>query len=311
VIEWRGMRLGTTPFAMPASGGARGEIRALARTADPQAIAIGANGRIVFQMQEDTLQVIEILPLENRSEKMFDPSPGAIEIPLPQGFVSAEVQETDRKMEVRQNHGIAVHGLIPPKSAAVGTNPHDGGQEVEFGFVLPYHGETRDFVQPMPNGIGPFTLITQEIPGLTVTGTGVGPRQERELNGRKFWVMPVESVSPGGTLEMTLHGLPSSDSSGQYIAGGLALALIGGAIAFGRRPGSEARKTGGRPGRGAEDEQARLVDRREALFSALVSLESEARAAGGLPPAERRKQLVGELEQVYRQLAAQAEQRAA
>jgi hypothetical protein len=308
VVDWHGIRLGTTPFAMPESGGARADVRALGRTSDPKVITLGANGRIVVQMHEDTLQLLEILPLENTSDRMFDPGPGAVEIPLPEGFVGAEAQEGEHKVEVRQNHGVAVHGPIPPKRSLLRANPRETGQEIEFGFVLPYHGDTREFAQPMPNGIGPFTLITQEINGLSVSGPGVGAREERQLGGRKYWVMPVEAVPPGGTLTFTLHGLPATDATARYVAGVLALLLVAAAVAFGRRPSQ-----GGRAARaaGGDEARGRLIDRREALFSALVTLEQEARAASAAPPAERRKQLVGELEQVYRQLAAADEQRAA
>ena len=312
VVEWHGMRLGTSPFAMPAEGGARAEIRALTRTADPKVITIGPGGRIVVQMHEDGLQLLEMLPLENTSDKMFDPGPGAIEIPLPQGFVGAEGQEGEHKIEIRQNHGVAVHGVFPPKSAIVAANPRESGQEVAFGFALPYQGDTREVSQVMPNGIGPFTLITQQVKGfdLTVTGPGVGAREERVLGGIKYWIMPVAGVPPGGTLALTLHGLPARDATGRNVAGALALALVAGAFWFGRRP-RRGGKSAGRPGRGTDEERARLIDRREALFGALVTFESEAVAAGGAAPGERRKQLVGELEQVYRQLAALDEQRAA
>ena len=197
VLEWHGMRLGTAPFPMPESAGARAEIRALGRTADPAVMTIGAGGRVIIQMHEDNLQFLEMFPLENSSDKMFDPGPGALELPLPQGFVGAEAQESDRKIDVRQNHGMAVHGVFAPKRSTVGTSAKNAGNEVVFGFVLPYHGDTRAFAQPMPNGIGSFTLITEQIPGLTVTGPGIGERQERELGGRKYWVMPVRGDRAG------------------------------------------------------------------------------------------------------------------
>ncbi len=223
VLEWHGMRLGTAPFPMPESGGARAEIRALGHTSDPSVMTIGSGGRVIVQMHEGNLQFLEMFPLENRSDKMFDPSPGAIEIPLPRGFVSAEAQESDRKVDVRQNHGMAVHGVFAPQRSILGTTAKNAGQEVVFGFVLPYHGETRAFSQPMPNGIGTFTLITEQIPGLTVTGPGIGERQDRELGGRKYWVMPGEPIAPGGILEFTLSGLPSTNSTGRTVAGILAL----------------------------------------------------------------------------------------
>ncbi len=298
VLEWHGMRLGTAPFPMPESGGARAEIRALGHTSDPSVMTIGSGGRVIVQMHEDNLQFLEMFPLENRSDKMFDPSPGAIEIPLPKGFVSAEAQESDRKIDVRQNHGMAVHGAFSPQRAILNTTAKNAGQEVVFGFVLPYHGETRAFSQPMPNGIGTFTLITEQIPGLTVTGPGIGERQDRELGGRKYWVMPGEPIAPGGVLEFTLNGLPSTDSTGRNVAGILTLMLIAGAFAFGRRP------KGGGGGVDVASERERLVDRRESTFAELIALERGARDKGATAPADRRKQLVGKLEQIYRDIAA-------
>jgi len=309
VIDWHGLRLNTAPFGMPDSGGARAEIRALARTGDPSAVTIGAGGRIVVQMHEDTLQILEFLPLENTSDKMFDPGPGAFEIPLPTGFVSAQPQENERKIEVRQNHGMAVHGPIVPKRSQLGVSDAERqANEVVFAFVLPYHGDTHVFSQPAPNGIGALTLITdQKLEGLTVSGAGVGTREERTVGGRKYWVMPVAAVPAGGAVTFTLSGLPSNESWGSTFAGVLSLALIGSAIAFGRRPKVGARGKQESPGH----VRARLIDRREALFSELVALERTARAAGTPTPADQRRQLVARLEQTYQDIAALDEPRAA
>ncbi len=163
----------------------------------------------------------------------------------------------------------------------------------------------------MPNGIGPFTLITEQIPGLTVSGPGIGARQERELGGRKYWVMPGDQIAPGGVLEFTMNGLPATDSTGRNVAGVLALLLIGGAVAFGRRPKAGKGGSKGSHGDDEADERDRLVDRREETFAELVTLERKAREGGGAAPADRRKQLVTRLEQIYRDLAALDEQRAA
>jgi hypothetical protein len=313
VIEWKGMRLGTIPFGMPEQGGARAEIRAFTRTNDPKIVTIGEGARIVVQLREDRLEILEMLPLENGSDKMFDPGVGAIEIPLPTGFVGASPgnRNGEHKLEVRQGHGIAVHGVIPPKRAILGANPRETGHEVEFGFVLPYDGDSKEFAQPMPNGIGGFTLITEQIRGLTVTGKGVGARQERELGGHKYWLMPMEGVPPGGTLTFTLNGLPALDATGRGVAGALVLGLVASAFAFGRRPNAGKAGKGGNKHGSVEDERSRLIDKREALFTSLVGLEREARSGGAAAPPDRRMQLVGELEQVYRRLAALEEQRAA
>jgi len=302
VIDWHGLRLNTSPFAMPEASGAAATIRALPRTGDPSVVTIGAGGRIVLEMHEDALQVLELLPLENNSDKMFDPGPGAFEIPLPKGFTGAQAMaDNQRRLDVRQNHGVAAHGPIVPKALRLPTEASDRENEVAFGFVLPYHGDTHEFVQPAPNGIGSVTLIIdQKLRTLGATGPGVGARREQLFGGRKYWAIPIAGVSRGGALTFTLTGLPSNEGPGQIVAGVLALALILAAIVFARRPGSGARG----PHRTATEERKRLVDRRETLFAELVSLERAARTGAGAPRDEQRRQLVGRLEQVYQDIAA-------
>jgi hypothetical protein len=303
VTDWRGLHIGTEPFAMPDDSGVRAEVHALERTDDPKVIAVGEGARIILQFREDTQQFLEMLPLENTSAKMFDPGPGALEIPLPQGFTGAEAQEGGRKVEVRQNHGMAAHGTISPKRALGEADAKAAGNEISFGFVLPYEGSSKEFEQSMPNGIGLYTLIHEQIPGLSITGPGVGARESRELNGHKYWVMPGSAVPPGGVLRFTVTGLPSTDHTGRTISGALVLALIGAAIAFGRRSPQAGRKSG--PG-----ERGRLEARREALFSDLVAVEGAARSGASTATPERRRELVAKLEGVYQQLAALDETRA-
>jgi hypothetical protein len=304
VADWHGQHIGTEPFALPEDMGVRAEVHALERTSDPSVVTIGEGARVILQLREDTQQFLEMLPLENTSKKMFDPSPGALEIPLPQGFTGAEAGESgNRKLEVRANHGMAVHGPISPKASLGDGDAKASGNEVTFGFVLPYRGGTKDFEQPMPNGIGLFTLIHEQIPGLAITGPGVGAREARELGGKKYWVMPGSAIPAGGVLRFTVTGLPSTDHTGRVIAGLLTLALMGAAIAFGRRPRNEARKAGA-------SERERLEARREALFSDLMGVERAARSGAVAATPERRRELVAKLEGVYQQLATLDEPRA-
>jgi hypothetical protein len=309
VIEWHGLRLNTAPFGMPETGGARATIRALTRTADPSAITIGQGARIVVQMAEDRLQILEFLPLENTSDKMFDPGPGALEIPLPTGFTGAQPQENDRKIDVRPEHGIAVHGPIVPRRSQLGESASERqADEVVFGFEVHYYGDSFAFKQPVPNGIGPFTLITdQKVAGLTLSGPGVGAREERVLNGRKYWMMSGSAVPPGGAITFTINGLPSTDTSGRITAGILSVLLIIATFVFARKPGgaSASKRTT------AEEQRARLKETREALYADLVAMERTARAAGVPAPVDRREQLVRRLEEVYQEIAALNESRAA
>jgi hypothetical protein len=254
-------------------------------------------------MREDSLQFLEILPLENKSDKLFDPGPGAVEIPLPSEFTGAEAGQSDRKIEIRKGLGVAIHGPISPKKALGGVDAKGAGNEVTFGFVLPYSGTTREFVQPMPNGLGLPTLITEQLPGLELSGPGVGARESREVNGRKYWVMPGTAVAPGGELRFTVTGLPSLDHSGRNIALVLAVGLLLAGIFFSLKPRGDAHAA-------VAAERDKLTARRETLFAELVAVERQARAGALGATPERRRELVAKLEGVYQQLAALEEQRA-
>ena len=164
VIDWKGLRLNTVPFGMPESGGARAEIRALARTADPAAITIGAGGRIVVQMREDTLQILEFLPLENTSDKMFDPGPGAFEIPLPGGFVGAQAagQRTQGRGPAEPRHGRARPDR-PQAFAADRVRQRAQGQRsgVRVRAALPWR-HARLLTAGAERNRRPLTLITDQ-----------------------------------------------------------------------------------------------------------------------------------------------------
>ena len=194
--------------------------------------------------------------------------------------------------------GIAVHGLIPPRRPQQ-TDPNSKSpDEVTFGFTMPATGSTRSFEQRFPNGLGPFTFVTEQIAGLTVDSAQITGRQDRAVSGKKYWLMSGAAIPPGGTLQFTIHGLPATDNTGRMIAGALALALVAASVIFARRGGSSDR-------RGATDQRQQLVQRRERLFSELVAFE-------GRQTGERagRGELLQKLEVVYRELAALDEQRA-
>jgi hypothetical protein len=168
---------------------------------------------------------------------------------------------------------------------------------------MPYRGDTREFEQPMPTGMGRTALIYEQATNLNITGPGVGERQERELSGRKYWLSTIEAVPPGGALRLTVTGLPSTDATGRIVSAVLALALVAGAFAFGRRPQDQARRAAG-------NERERLGARREALFAELLAVEQSARQQRTDDAAARRRALIGQLETIYQQLAALDEQRA-
>jgi hypothetical protein len=299
------LRFGTEGFTIPATGGVRVELRVPDRTSDPSVLTIGPGGRIILQLRDDALGFIETLPLINPSGKIFDPGAGGIEIPLPSEAVNAEGAEGEHKIEIRKGIGVAVHGLIPPRRPALEAN-QKSPDEITFGFVLPVRSSTLKFEQRFPNGLGEFTFVTEQLVGLSIESTQVTGLQERELGGKKYWLMRGEPIPPGGTLRFSVTGLPAADNTGKIVAAILSVGLLLAAVLLSRNPDS--------PGKSARvEERSRLVERREKLFADLVGVEARrAQATGVAAPrsSPERDDLVRKLENVYRDLATLDERRA-
>ena len=307
VMDRGGQRVSTDGFQLPDSAGIRVELRVPQVTADPSIVTIGEGGRIILQLREEGLSFIETFPLENNTDKVFDPGPGGIEIPLPKEAVGAEGAEGAHRIEIRKGIGVAVHGAIAPR------RPRDPNgkspDEVTFGFFLPARGSSLDFEQKFPNGIAEFTFATEQVQGLVIESPQITGRQDREFGGKKYWLMRGEPVPPGGTLRFTVHGLPATDPTGRIVSGVLALGLIAATIVLGRRPRGPA---GASKEPGARD---KLVQRREKLFAELMLTEEKrlglpaagaATTPAGTAAAVKgeRDELVRKLESVYRELAA-------
>jgi hypothetical protein len=299
-----GLRLGTDAFALPESGGGVvAELRAVGRTNDPNVISIGEGGRIVLEFNEDIVQVLEFLPLVNNSQDVFDGEPGGYPIPLPREFVSAEGAEGDPPIEVRKGFGVASHMRVPPGPPPIVREGH-APNEVRFGFSVPFHGSSLTLEQPLPGGLGAFTFIAQKLEGLNVESPSFsGPRSERQIAGRTFYLWPASAIGRGGVLSFRVTGLPSNERPGRTVAAILAAGLIIAAVALSWRKGGGKRQTG-------PSEHDALVEERERLFEKLVALERERdtkRARGDFNEpawsAERRK-LVERLETVLRALGA-------
>lgn len=319
VMQHAGMRIGTEGFNVPEQGGISVELRAPLRTADPSIITVGEGGRLILQLREDGLGFIETLPLENHSDKVFDPGVGGLEIPLPTEAVGAEGAEGEHKIEIRKGIGVAVHGPIPPRRPEAMDPNRKSPDEVTFGFVLPSTGASRDFEQRFPNGFGEYTFVTDQVANLSIESSQISGRQERDFQGKKYWLMRGHPIPPGGTLRFTVHGLPAPDNTGRIIAGALALLLVGAAAFFARRPPQAG---DGKDGKGRKDdgkpssERDRLIQRRERLFTDLLAREGRRVTDNDLSPAARasakteRDELMRKLEGVYRELATLDERRA-
>lgn len=232
VVERDGMRLGTDAFALEEKRGGGGELRIPGRTSDLSVLRISQSSRMMVELREDAVGILQNLILENVSDKVFDPGTAGLMIPLPDGFTGAEKLPGGAEVEIKEGAGVLVRSLLPPTQSPMAVT------QVRIGYVLTTH-ESRDFdiVQPMPLGMqGGLVLIPAEYtidlsaPGLRVRAP------ERDDSGNELRMFDLDAIPPGHALRLTVHGLPTHDQVGKWIAGVLvALLIVAGGIAV-RRP---------------------------------------------------------------------------
>ena len=312
VIDWHGLRLGTAPFAHA------GERRRARR--DPRARAhrgsVGDHHRRRRPRRRADARGHAAVPgvpaaREHARTRCSTPAPGAFEIPLPDGLRRrAQPQENERKIEVRQNHGIAVHGpIVAQRSQLGGQRQERQANEVvvRFRAALPWR-HARVLTAAAERHRAAHADHRAEVAGLTVSGPGIGAREERELGGRKYWVMPIDAIAPGGDAAVHAQRAAVDRFQGRIVRGRPVAAA-------GRRRRScsaAGRATGGAGKRRRPPTNGRGWSSSASRCSPSWSRWSAPRAsAGAAAPADRRKQLVARLEQVYQRLAALDEHRAA
>ncbi len=232
VIQHDGVRLGTDAFTLDVKRGAAGEIRIPARTNNLSALRISSSSRMMVELREDAVGVLQNLIIENTSDKVFDPGPKGLLIPLPDGATGTEKLPGSSEVEIKEGAGVLVHALLPPtQSLAAAT-------QVRIGYVLPTR-EDRDFeiVQPMPLGLeGGLVLIPGDYTiGLAAPGLRTRP-PERDDAGNMLRTFDLEAVPPGQALHLTVHGLPTHDQAGKWIAGVLVGLLILAGIVAASKP---------------------------------------------------------------------------
>lgn len=202
--------------------------------------------------------------------------PGApIAFELPSGAVNASVLEGSTPLARAEGTRVIVSG---PLGAGTTT--------LQFAYRVPTDGPVLRVRQVLPLSAPQTTVIVRKVPNLPVSLAAERGRREVALEGRSYVVMNGDAVAGGGTIDVTISGLPAHPRWPRMVALGLAAAivLVGGWLAV-------------RRGANTDDEPARLRVERAERFDELVSLERRL-LKKATPSAEglaRRRQLVDQI----------------
>lgn len=234
-VEHEGSAWASPPFQLQANAGARVAIALAGKTTDRAAIALSMRSHVIVDPGDEEVEILEVVEIENTTDRAFDPGPGGLSIWLPEGQSSAATdEETPRQVKVEDGR-LVWRGLVPP-----------GAHPLRFFFRTKADGDTLAFRQKTDVMWPHVTVVVRDLPGIEVEGEGVGGGDAREMGGQKFRVFHGPRVAAGGTIAFTVKGLPRPDTTARSLAGALALAILawGVAAAWRRPPGT---LTGGHP----------------------------------------------------------------
>jgi len=296
-----GERLTSEPFTVPSSGGLRvilvaGLERAAARSASEAAAAeaeppvqgivvFGSESRVLAYYNKDSeaFDVYYVLDIVNSARRRVDVGAPLV-IALPDGATGATALEGSSPVASVEGDRIVMTGPFPSGTSAV-----------QVAFRLPTNQPTLTVTQSWPAAMSQVIVAFEKpVDGMRMSSTQISQTVERtDQEGRVFLFGSGPGLQPGGTVSVTLTGLPAHGRTARYVA----LALAAGVIGFGVWLSISGRAT-------RVVERQKLVARRDTLLGQLAKLESNKRA-GSVDPgtyARRRGRLLGELEAIYAEL---------
>jgi hypothetical protein len=286
-----GERLESQEFPWPGSGGIRvmlvatpkgGEAPAPLFQAKPGNVVLGDQTRVIIQQSDAALQVYYILDIRNNAPTPVNP-PSAVVVNLPAGAVSATVLNGAPQAVALGDH-VTITGPFAP-----------GQTDVQIAFGLPVSSGDVTFEQTIPLPVPGLAVLMTKVGEMSLSSPQLPNVQERVFEGERYVLAQGPALPAGGTLSVTVTGLPHHSPWPRRLALALALVMLGaGTWGATRRPSPSANAA----------RVKQLTGKREKLFNELIRLEQQRRAGSvdAAKYAERRPALVAQLERIYRDL---------
>ena len=204
-------------------------------------------------------------------------------IRLPRGATGATALEGSSMAASVSETQITITGPLP-----------SGTTMVQAAYRMPYSSSEVTLTQQWPAALPQVIVGVQKIGDLRVSSPQLTETSDvRTDNGDLFVLGNGPALPAGGTVTITLSGLPFHSPTPRYVT----LALAGAVIALGVWLAFRGQSK-------TEDTRQTLVARRDTLLAQLAQMESKRRA--GVPEADgqikRRTRIISELEQIYGEL---------
>jgi hypothetical protein len=243
-------------------------------------VVLGDQSRIVIEIGDDALNVFNLMQVMNTAKRRVATSAPLV-FELPKAAVGVGMMEGSTPNAIAAGNKVTVTGPFAP-----------GATMVQFAYSIPLGSETIDVDERMPAQLAQVAVVAQKTPGMDLSSPQIKEHADRTAEGQNYIVGQGGGVPAGGTLSISLSGLPHRASWPRNVALLLAVVILGagawGAVRM-------------RPATGEKERRRQLQAQRESLFAQLTALEAQ-RRQGKVDQeayATRREKLVGALEDLY------------
>ena len=245
-------------------------------------LSLSSGSHLIFDLQEDMVQVSEILRINNPMPQAFEPGSDGLRIPLAEGAVAPQLQPGGPST-------LSIDQSSPGNVALVWKGPLPPGESmVQVAFMLRHTGELT-FRQPASIQVADLRVVIEKRPELKLDG--VTDIQERKWQGHELLFGQLAGTSEGGQITLTISGLPAEQRATRMI-GGLVALLVTLAflyLSWLGKPGEE---------RALLTAKRQLLADRDKLLGELLAMDD-----GEIGGTKRtRAQVMAELTAIYRQL---------
>jgi hypothetical protein len=292
-----GETLQSAPFTIPASGGVRVALiagleaaaarerlereQAAQQPARQGIVVFGGESRVILEFQDDNLQVFYLLDVANNARTPIDIGE-PLYIVLPAAATGAGALQGSSTLAVVQGDRIRINGPFPP-----------GITQVQFGYRLPYSGDTTVLTQQWPAAVEQVFVAAEKVGNLQISSPQFQQQQEANAGGAPFLMATGGRINAGDSLTLTLTGLPHRNTIVRDVGVVVGVLILVAGLWAGLT-GPRARNT----------RIEELTRRKDKLFADLVALEEDHRhqRVDDGRYASRRQTLVSQLERVMGEL---------
>lgn len=292
-----GEELISQQFSVPGTGGVRvaliaGIATAAAREnaaaeaaakepARPGIVELGAESRVVIEIQNDVLTVFYLLEVVNGARTPIDIG-GPLMIELPTGAAGASIMQGSSPNASAQGDRVIITGPFPP-----------GKTLAQVGFSLPQAGAATTIRQRWPAALAQVFVGVEKVGAIQVSSPQLTDTRDMPTQGGAVFIMGTGGrLNPNEELVIHLSGIPAHSRTPRNVALGLAAIIFGLGAWFAFSPSKA---------HAALDEKLRA--RREKLMNDVVALERKRRQKPLSAPEEAKLQrATSELERVIAEL---------